>query len=101
MKTYIDTGRGGGKTTAIMEQFLLTPCILLVLSDAERQRLIDVYNVPEERQGDIVSWNNPSLREKLRGKDHPVYIDNVDYFLEMFLQRKVDWVTFTTDLSEP
>ena len=71
--------RNKGKTTKLVQLLIQTPeAILLVHGSMEAHRILREFDLPEEYNRRIIPWHsfNP------HGVGTPVFIDNVDLFLQ-------------------
>ena len=85
--------RGCGKTyDLIVNHFLPSTSILLVHSNNEKQRLIDLYHMSESAQKRIFTYDE---RDKIQGLGREdIMIDNIDIFFKLYFRRNVSVVTF-------
>lgn len=82
MPEVIQTGRRGGKTTAMVERLKADPGAVLVVATAdERRRLVIEYDLKPEQ---VIT---PQSTEKLRGSARMprVYVDNAEWVLSVLL----------------
>lgn len=90
---YIVKTCGAGKTYDLIHKyFLKMDSVLLVSSELEKKRIIKQYNISQRDSKRIITWYQ--AKEKLRGINKPVLIDNVNHFLFYILRRMPYVVTF-------
>ena len=90
---YIVKPYGAGKTyDLIHDYFLKMDAVLLVPTEHEKSRIIRQYNISQQDSKRIITWYN--AREKLRGINKPILIDDVDRFLFYTLEKMPYVVTF-------
>lgn len=98
MKAIVRLLAGGKTHRLITDYFLETENILIVMSEREKQRIIEAYKIPEGQTHRIISMHQ--LKEKLPGissftSTKLLLVDNVEYLLSTLLEKIPDVVTFT------
>ncbi len=86
--TIIVRPRRGGKTWNIVKDWSASGGYLIVASEVERQRIINKYHPLTKGKENKILVFDRNIREHLAGRPWaPVYIDNLDWLLAMFLGR--------------
>lgn len=84
---------GSGKTYDLIHNyFLKMDVVLLVSSEQEKNNIIKQYNISQQDSKRIITWYQ--AKEKLRGINKPILIDNLDHFLFYTLGQVPYAVTF-------
>jgi len=84
--------RRAGKThDLITNQFLGKSNYLLVLNTQEKSRIVKQFELNKRDADRIIPWN--VAREQIKGTRNSIIIDDVDLFLEMYFERRVDAVS--------
>ena len=94
MKGYAKV-KGGGKTYDLLhEHFFRYPCIMLLHSQNEKNKLIEKHRISITHAQRMFVFTDPDIKEKLQGINLPIIIDDVDMFLWLYFRKNVTAVSY-------